>query len=280
MNEAGDVVVIVGAGAIGTAIARRQGAGRTVVLADRDEETLDQVEGLLRDEGHDVVGYSVDISVRGAVCDLAREIRWRGRITQLVMAAGLTPTQGSVAEILAVNLQGVGSVLESFGSVISRGGAGVVVSSIAGHLTGELNGDQEQALADVWADELLDLPFTDPARFDDPAAAYAVAKRANHILVQAAAIRWGWQGARVNSISPGMICTPVGKREMGSASASRWRHVVSEAGVGRSGTPDDVAAAASFLLSPEASFITGSDLIIDGGVVAAMRTGQLSLLDA
>jgi NAD(P)-dependent dehydrogenase (short-subunit alcohol dehydrogenase family) len=176
-----------------------------------------------------------------------------------------------------VDLLGTALVLEEFGGVIAAGGAGVFIASMAGHLGVSLTRGQEVALATAPAAELLDLPFVSPAAFPSPPAAYGVAKRANQLRVQAASLAWGGRGARVNSISPGIISTAAGQHELTTAHGDHMRAMIEASGTRRIGTPADIAAAAAFLLSPEASFITGTDLLVDGGVVAAARSGRLSL---
>ncbi|MFV8047943.1 SDR family oxidoreductase [Mycobacterium sp. 48b] len=270
-----DAVVVIGAGTVGATIARRQGPGKTIVLADRDEATLHALAGALADEGHEVVARVVDISVRDSVCDLARVAAAAGRISQVAIAVHVSPTHAPPAEILAVNLQGVGVALEVLSTVVSRGTSGVVVSSMAGYLAEPLTAEQEQTLAAVWADELLLLDFTDPAEFSDSASAYALAHQCVRTLVQAAAVRWGWRGARVNSISRGAIGRMPARRDPDDISSA----LPGTAGLARSATPDDIAAAAAFLLGSESSFVTGIDVFVDGGVVAALRTDQLTLLD-
>lgn len=268
------VLVVIGVGGMGQAIARRQGAGKAVLLADFNETTLKAVADALRGEGHTVTTQRVDVSSHKDVAGLARTATGLGRVTQVAHTAGLSPTQASAAAILGVDLAGVAFVLEEFGRVISPGGAGVVIASMAGHLAPPLPPEQEAALARTPADELLALPFVSLDQVTSPQLAYAVAKRANQLRVQAASKPWGDRGARVNSISPGVISTPMGQQELASDYGQVIRAMIDASGTGRAGTPDDIAAATAFLLGPDSTFITGTDLLVDGGVVAALRTGQ------
>jgi NAD(P)-dependent dehydrogenase (short-subunit alcohol dehydrogenase family) len=274
-----DVLVIIGAGGIGQAIARRQGPGRKVLLADFNENTLQAAVTALEGAGHDVTTQQVDISSRAAVHALAQAAAGLGAVQQVVNTAGLSPVQVSPQAILAVDLVGVALVLEEFGQVVGTGGAGLTISSMAGHMTAlaPLTAEQEQALAVTPTDELLQLPFVGPERVPNSGVAYAVAKRANHLRVQATANTWGERGARVNSISPGIILTPLARDEMTGPGAAGYQAMIEHSAAGRVGTADEVANVAAFLLGPDAAFITGSDLLMDGGVIAALATGRISL---
>ena len=271
------VVVVIGAGGIGQAIARRQGSGRTVLLADLNANTLAAAAEALEAAGHSVRTHPVDAASRDSVRALAQAAAQLGDVVNVVHTAGLSPVQASTEAILAVDLVGVAIVLEEFGRVIAPGGSGLVVSSMAGHMRplAPLMTDQEHALAYTPTDELLKLPFLSADAVANSGAAYALSKRANHLRVQAAAITWGDRGARVNSISPGIILTPLAKEEMSGPGAARYQAMIERSAAGRVGTTDEVAAAATFLL--EAGFVTGSDLLIDGGVIAAINAGRLQL---
>ncbi len=265
------VAVVIGVGGMGLAIARRVGSGRALLLADVDEAAVAVAAGLLRGEGHDVTTRVVDVSDGDSVAALVSAAAMIGEVTHVVHTAGLSPVQASTAAILRVDLLGVAYVLDAFAAVVARGAAGVVIASMAGHMAAKLPPDQERALAATPTRELLGLPFLAPDTVGDPASAYVLAKRANILRVQAAAAGWGERGARVNSISPGIISTAMGQQELASETGDGMRAMVDMSAAQRLGTPEDIAAAAAFLLDPQSSFITGTDLLVDGGVVAAVR---------
>ncbi|MFD4555672.1 SDR family oxidoreductase [Streptomyces sp. NPDC058469] len=268
----GPVLVIVGAGGMGEAVARRLGQGRTVLLADIGEQTLKRAEQVLTGEGLTVVTHVVDVTSADSVHELANAARDAGEVTQVVHTAGLSPVQASVEAILAVDLLGVALVLDAFAPVIAPGGAGVVIASMAGHLASPLPPEQERALATTPSGQLLQLPFLAPDMVTDAATAYSISKRANHLRVMAASTEWGQRGARVNSVSPGVISTAMGQAELAGPAGEIMRALIDMSGTKRLGTPGDIAGATAFLLGPEATFITGTDLTVDGGVVAAVRT--------
>ena len=265
------VLVVIGAGGMGEAIARRVGSGKALLLADSSEEALARAAEAITSEGHNVSTHRVDVSSPDSVRDLAHLAASLGRVTHVAHTAGMSPAQATSAEILSVDLLGVALVLEEFGEVVAPGGAGVVIASMAGHLAPPLSPEEEQALARTPARELLQLPLLLERGADNPGGAYALAKRANQIRVEAASLAWGARGARVNSISPGIISTPMGRQELSSAVGELMRSMIDSSPARRLGTPDDIASVTSFLLGPESTFITGTDVLVDGGVVAAVR---------
>ncbi|MBZ3900411.1 SDR family oxidoreductase [Streptomyces griseiscabiei] len=270
MNK--DVVVVIGVGGMGQAIARRIGSGRQVLLADFNESTLDGAADLLRGEGHHVATQVVDVSDADSVHVLADVAAGLGSVTHVAHTAGLSAVQASTWMILRVDLLGAALVLDAFQRVVAPGAAAVVIASMAGYMAFGIPADHERALAVTPANDLLSLPFLAPDVVGVPGAAYVLAKRANALRVQAAAGTWGERGAWVNSISPGIISTPMGREELDGQNGQQMRDMVNMSALRRFGTPDDIAAAAAFLLGPQAAFISGTDLLVDGGVVAALRT--------
>jgi meso-butanediol dehydrogenase / (S,S)-butanediol dehydrogenase / diacetyl reductase len=273
-----EVLVVIGVGGMGMSIARRVGAGRTIVLADINVAGLDATASALADDGHDVLTREVDVTSRSSVAAVAETAHEAGRVTAVVHTAGLSPQQASAEAILAVDLLGVALSIDEFGRVIEPGGAGVVIASMAGHLQPTLDPAVEQQLASAPAEELLGLEAC--ANITSSQVAYPFAKRANQIRVAAAAVAWGERGARINSISPGVISTAMGRLELDSESGALMRAMVDNSGLRRIGTPEDIAAATEFLLGPSAAFVTGTDLLVDGGVVGAIRTGTIDLAKA
>jgi NAD(P)-dependent dehydrogenase (short-subunit alcohol dehydrogenase family) len=270
---ANDVVVVIGAGGIGVAIARRQGLGKTVLLADFNAQTLEAAAADLRNASYTVSTQSVDVASRESVRSLADAAAALGNVVQVINSAGLSPDIAPPARVLAVDLYGAALVFEEFERVIAPGGAGLVISSMAGHMMPALPAEQDHALAFTPADELLALPFLSPEAVPNSTVAYVMAKRANHLRVQVAAISWGERGARVNSISPGIIATPLAQHELNSAIGDGYRAMIAASPAKRMAPPEEIAIA--YLLGPDAGFVTGSDLLIDGGVIAAMRAGKL-----
>jgi NAD(P)-dependent dehydrogenase (short-subunit alcohol dehydrogenase family) len=268
------VIVIIGAGGIGVAIARRQGFRKTILLADFSETVLSAAADELRTASYSVETQIVDVSSRPSVEALVQKADSLGSVLQVVNTAGLSPNMAPPERVLAVDLYGSALVFEAFGEVIAAGGAGLIISSMAGHMLPPLTSEQNQALAFTPADELLDLSFLRDA-VPDSMVAYMMAKRANHLRVQAEAIRWGERGARVNSISPGIVATPLAQHELNSPIGDGYRAMIAASPAKRMAPPEEIAVAAAYLLGPDAGFVTGSDLLIDGGVIAAMFADRL-----
>lgn len=272
----GEVVVVIGAGSIGQAIARRVSAGKHVVLADLRPENAWAAASVLSDAGFETSTTAVDVSDRASVVALVEKASSLGDVTGLIHAAGLSPSQAPPEAIVKVDLYGTAVVLEEFGSVIGRGGAGVVISSQSGHRLPALTPEQDKALAITPAEELLALPMLQPDQVTDPLHAYQVSKRANVLRVMAEAVTWGKRGARVNAISPGIIITPLARDELTGPRGEGYRNMIAGCPAGRAGTPDEVGTVGALLMGPEGAFITGSDFLMDGGVTASYFYGELT----
>ncbi|MGC1913984.1 MAG: SDR family oxidoreductase [Pseudolabrys sp.] len=271
-----DVVVVIGPGQIGQAIVRRVGVGKHVLLADMRPDNANAAAEILGNAGYDVSVATVDASSRDTVHALVKRATDLGDVTGLIHAAGVSPTQASPGTILKVDLYGTALVLEEFGSVIARGGAGVVIASQSGHRLPPLTVEQNKALATTPVEELLGPPFLQPDRVTDSLHAYQISKRGNSLRVMAEAVRWGKRGARVNTISPGIIMTPLAKDELSGPRGEGYRRMIRLSAVGRVGTPDEVGTVAALLMGPDGGFITGSDFLMDGGVTAAYWYGDLA----
>ena len=271
-----DVVVVIGAGQIGVAIARRVGVAKHVLLADVHEQNASSAAELLANAGFETSASRVDASSREAVHALAEQAAALGNVTGLIHAAGVSPTQASPATILKVDLYGTALVLEEFGNVIASGGSGVVISSQSGHRLPPLTVEQNKALALTPTEELLALPFLQPDQVTDSLHAYQLSKRGNVLRVMAEAVRWGDRGARINAISPGIIITPLAKDELTGPRGAGYRRMIELCAARRAGTPDEVGTLGALLMGPDGGFITGSDFLIDGGVTAAYWYGELA----
>ena len=275
-NTPTNVIVVIGAGLIGQAIARRVSAGKHVVLADLRQENADTAAKILSDAGFDVSTMKVDVSSRASVQALVETAKSFGDISGVIHAAGVSPSQASPETILKVDLYGTALVLEEFGNVIASGGAGVVIASMSGHRLPALSAEQDKALATTPVEELLKLPMLQPDKVTDPLNAYQISKRGNSLRVMAEAVRWGKRGARVNTISPGIIITPLANDELKGPRGAGYRRMMEGCAAGRAGTPDEVGTVGALLMGSDGAFITGSDFLMDGGVTAAYWFGELA----
>lgn len=271
-----EVVVVIGPGAIGQAIARRVSLGKLVLLGDVRSENAEAAAKTLSEAGYEVQTSQVDVSSRESVHALAELAASLGAVKGVIHAAGVSPTQAAPETILKVDLYGTALVLEEFGNVIAPGGSAVVIASQSGHRLPALTEAQNKALALTSAEDLLALPMLQPDQIRDSLHAYQVSKRGNALRVMAEAVRWGKRGARVNTISPGIIFTPLAKDEFAGPRGSGYRRMIELSAAKRVGTPDEVGSVAALLMGPEGGFITGSDVLMDGGVTASYWFGELA----
>jgi NAD(P)-dependent dehydrogenase (short-subunit alcohol dehydrogenase family) len=271
-----EVVVILGAGSIGQAIARRVSAGKHVVVSDLRIENAESAAEVMCNAGFEVSTQATDVSSRESVHELVGAAVGLGDVTGIIHAAGVSPSQAPPAAILSVDLYGTALVLEEFGNVIAAGGSGVVIASQSGHRLGALTPEQDAALATTPVDDLLALPMLQPEGVTDSLHAYQLAKRANSLRVMAEAVRWAKRGARVNTISPGIIITPLANDELTGPRGEGYRRMLELSPVGRAGTPDEVGTVGELLMGPAGAFITGSDILMDGGVTASYFYGELA----
>lgn len=271
-----DVVVLVGSGGIGQAIARRVGAGRHIVLGDLRQEAADAAAKVLENAGFEVSTIAVDISSRESILALAEHAQKFGAVKNVINAAGVSPSQAPVAAILKVDLYGTAVFLEEFGKIIADGGSGVIISSQSGHRLPALPEEQNTALATTPTEELLNLSFL--KEITDTLKAYQYSKRCNCLRVMYEATRWGKRGATVNAISPGVIITPLANDELKGPRGEGYRKMLEASPAGRAGTPDEVGDLAEFLMSSRGRFISGADFLIDGGTTASYFYGDLQYL--
>ena len=273
-----DVVVVIGAGGIEQAIARRVGAGKHIVLADLNLEAAQAAAKTLEDAGFETSAAQADLASRKSILALIEHAKSFGPIRNLVNAAGVSPSQAPVATILKVDLYGTSVLLEEFGKVIAEGGSGIIISSQSGHRLHALTEEENTALATAPTEELLSLPFI--AAITDTLKAYQYSKRCNVLRVMGEATNWAKRGATVNSISPGIIITPLANDELKGPRGEGYRKMLSLCPCRRAGTPDEVGDLAEFLMSSRGRWITGSDFLIDGGTTASYFYGDLQYLKA
>ena len=273
-------MILTGAGQIGMAIARRIGSGMKIVIGDKSVENANAMARTMNQAGFDATPLEMDLSSRNSILHLIAEAQGYGNISMLVNAAGVSPSQASVETILQVDLYGTAVLLEEVGKVIMPGGTGVTISSQSGHRMPALTPEQDEQLAVTPADELLALPLRHPEQIKDTLHAYQMAKRCNVKRVMAEAVKWGARGARVNSISPGIVVTPLALDEFNGPRGEFYKNMFAKCPAGRPGTADEIAHVAELLMGGKGSFITGADFLIDGGATASYFYGPLKPHDS
>lgn len=270
-----NVMLLTGAGQIGMAIARRVGYGMKIVIGDKRRENAEAIADTMNKAGFTTVPVEMDLSSRASILALIDSAQQYGEISMLVNAAGVSPSQASIETILKVDLYGTAVLLEEVGKVISKGGVGVIVSSQSGHRMPALGIELDEQLATALTEELLTLEALQPQNIRDTLHAYQMAKRCNVKRVMAEAVKWGNRGARINSISPGIIVTPLALDEFNGPRGDFYRNMFAKCPAGRPGTADEVANVAELLMSDRGAFITGADFLIDGGATASYFYGPL-----
>lgn len=270
-----DVMILTGAGQIGMAIARRMGYGMKIVIGDKNKINAEAIAKTMNEAGFDTVPVEMDLSSRSSILALIAEAQKYGKISMLVNAAGVSPSQASIETILKVDLYGTAVLLEEVGKVIKPGGVGVTISSQSGHRMPALTPEEDEQLATTPTEQLLSLDILQPQNIRDTLHAYQMAKRCNVKRVMAEAVKWGERGAKVNSISPGIIVTPLALDEFNGPRGDFYKNMFAKCPAGRPGTADEVANVAELLMSSKGAFITGSDFLIDGGATASYFYGPL-----
>ena len=275
-NENKEVIALLGAGSMGTAIARRFAAGRIVLLGDISEKNLERVSNELKYSGYTVETFVVNALEKDSVEAFAEKAASLGPVKYFIDTAGTSPNQSSPEHIMMLDGVGTGYALDAFGKVMAAGGAGLVISSQTGYMM-RLPDEVEQQVLNASADTLMDIPFIKETALQNSGYAYIIAKRINHLQAQkAAATSWKERRARINTLSPGVIVTPLAYDEF-AAAGDNYQKMIDASAAMRTGSSDEIAEAGAFLLGDHAGFINGTDLLIDGGTIAAIRTGAYTL---
>ena len=275
-NENREVIALLGAGSMGVAIARRFAAGRTVLLGDISKDNLEKVSNDLKYSGYSVETSIVNAMDKESVTAFAKKAASLGRVKYFIDTAGASPNQTTPEHILKLDMVGTGYALDAFGEAMAEGGAGLVISSQTGYMM-RIPDEVEVQILNTPTDELMDIPYIKETAMQNTGFAYIIAKRVNHLQAQrAAATSWKKRRARINTLSPGVIVTPLAYDEF-AAAGDNYQNMIDASAAMRTGSSDEIAEAGAFLLGEHAGFINGTDLLIDGGTIAAMRTGQFRL---
>ena len=275
-NENKEVIVLLGAGSMGTAIIRRFAAGRKILLGDISEKSLEKVAHEFTYSGYDVETCIVDALNKESVIAFAQKAASLGPVKYFVDTAGASPNQTSPEHIVKLDMIGTGYALDAFGDVMAPGGAGLVISSQTGYMY-PIPYEVEQQILQTPTEGLMDLPIIRETAMQNSGYAYMIAKRVNHLQAQkAAATTWKARRARINTLSPGVIVTPLAYDEF-AAAGDNYQKMIDASAAMRTGSSDEIAETGAFLLGEHAGFINGTDLLIDGGTIAAIRTGEYQL---
>lgn len=274
-----DVMIVIGAGQISMAIARRMGYGKKIIMGDKNIDNANVIAKVMNDAGFDVEPMEMDLSSRASILSMIEKAKTYGNITMLVNGAGVSPSQAPIEAILKVDLYGTAVLLEEVGKVIAQGGVGVTISSQSGHRMKQLTPLEDEQLASTPTEDLLSLELLQVKNIQDTLHAYQLAKRCNEKRVMAEAVKWGQRGARVNSISPGIVVTPLAIDEFNGPRGDFYKNMFASCPAGRPGTADEIANVAELLMSDKGAFITGADFLIDGGATASYFYGPLKPKD-
>ena len=275
-NERRALVALLGTGSMGTAIVRRIGAGKKILLGDISEKALERVGEDFHRSGYDVETMVVNALMKHSVEAFAWRAAELGPVMYFIDTAGASPNQANPEHIVDLDMVGTGYAVDAFGQVMGEGGGGLIISSQAAYMY-PIPNDIELQLVNTPTEGLKNVPFIQEVAMKNSGFAYMIAKRMNHLQVQrAAATSWRKRRARINTISPGVIVTPLAYDEF-NANGEGYQRMIDASAAQRTGTSDEIAEAAAFLLGEHARFITGTDLLIDGGVIAAIRTGEYQL---
>ncbi|WP_438440102.1 SDR family oxidoreductase [Limosilactobacillus fermentum] len=272
-----EVMIVVGAGQILLAIARRMGYGKQILLGDKSEGNAKAIGKVLEEAGFDVTTTVMDLSDRASIQAMVKKATSMGPVPvkYLVNGAGVSPSQASIETILKVDLYGTAVLLEEVGKVIEEGGAGIVISSQSGFRMKQLTPEEDRQLALTPTEEILDLPLLAEENIETTLQAYQLAKRCNEKRVMGESVKWGARGARLNDIALGIIVTPLALDEFNGIRGDFYKNMFAKSPAGRPGTADEVADVAELLMSDRAQFITGATFLVDGGATASYYYGPL-----
>ena len=274
-NENKSVIALLGAGSMGTAIVRRIAAGKKILLGDISEKNLERVSNELTYSGYDIETTVVNALEKESVEAFAKKAASIGPVKYFIDTAGASPSQAKPEHILKLDMVGTGYAVDAFGEVMAEGGAGLIISSQTGYMM-PIPNDVELEILRTPTGKLMEVPFI-VEHATRSGTAYMIAKRVNHLQAQkAAATTWKARRARINTISPGIIVTPLAYDEF-KAAGNNYQKMIDASAAMRTASSDEIAEAGAFLLGEHATFITGTDLLIDGGVIASIRTGEYRL---
>lgn len=274
-NENKEVIALLGAGGMGVATIKKFAAGKKILLGDISQAKLDEVAKDFMYLGYDVECMIVDGCSKEAVEAFASRAATLGPVMYFVDSAGASPSQGKPEHIINLDLIGTSYAIDAFGKVMARGGSGLIIASQTWYMGPNYDRETEDLLALTPTEKLKDLSMLQG--IERSGAAYILAKYVNQLRVRtAAATTWAQRGARINTISPGIIMTPVACDEFQSP-GNTYQNMIDQSPARRVGTVDEIARAGEFLLSPLSGFITGIDLLIDGGVIASLKSGKYAL---
>ena len=275
-----DVMIVTGAGQISMAIARRMGYGKKIIMGDKNIDNANKIAKIMNDAGFDVLPIEMDLSSRESILHMIDVAKEYGEIAMLINGAGVSPSQAPIEAILKVDLYGTAVLLEEVGKVIKEGGVGVTISSQSGHRMKQLTPLEDELLATTPSKDLLSLDLLQVENINDTLHAYKLAKRCNEKRVMAEAVKWGQRGARINSISPGIVVTPLAIDEFNGPRGDFYKNMFALCPAGRPATADEIANVAELLMSEKGAFITGTDILIDGGATASYFYGPLKPKEA